>query len=160
MTIIANIHHLLILCKALVYVLYMYSLLWSWIKFHVLYHLSHREAHGYNSFLFVQFTSVNQSCPTLCDPMNCSTPGIFVHHQLTVYPNSCPLSRWCYPTISSSVAPFSCCLQSFLASGSFQMSQFFASGGQSNGASASTSVLPMDTQDWSPLGWRHFLEQF
>ena len=68
-----------------------------------------------------------------------------------VYPNSCPLSQWCHPTISSSVVPFSC-PQSFPASGSFQMSRFFASGGQSIGVSASTSVLPMNTQDWS-LGW-------
>ena len=71
-----------------------------------------------------------------------------------VYPNSCPLSRLCHPTISSSIVPFSsCCLQSFPASGSFQMSQFFASGGQSIGISASTSVLPMNIQDWFPLGW-------
>ena len=70
-----------------------------------------------------------------------------------VYPNPCPLSRWCHPTISSSVIPFSSHLQSFPASGSFQMSQFFASGGQSIGDSASTSVPPMNTQDWSPLGW-------
>ena len=70
-----------------------------------------------------------------------------------VYPNSCPLSQWCHPTISSSVVPFLSHLQSFPASGSFQMSQFFASGGQSIGVSASTSVLPMNTQDWSPLGW-------
>ena len=70
-----------------------------------------------------------------------------------VHPNPCPLSRWCHPTISSSVVPFSSCPQSFPASGSFQMSQFFASGGQSIGVSASTSVLPMDTQDWAPLGW-------
>ena len=69
------------------------------------------------------------------------------------YPNSCPLSRWCHPTISSSDVPFFSCPQSFLASGSFQMSQLFASGGQSIGVSASTSVLPMNTQDWSPLGW-------
>ena len=70
-----------------------------------------------------------------------------------VYPNSCPLSRWCHPTISSSLVPFSSCLQSFSTSGSFQMSQLFASGGQNIGLSASTSVLPMNTQDWSPLGW-------
>ena len=70
-----------------------------------------------------------------------------------VYPNPCPLSRWCHPTISSSVIPFSFCPQSFPASGSFQMSQLFASDGQSIGVSASTSVLPMNTQDWSPLGW-------
>ena len=73
-----------------------------------------------------------------------------------IYPNSCPLSWWCHPTISSSVIPFSSCPQSFPASGSFPMSQVFASGGQSTGVSASTSVLPMNTQGWSPLeqtGW-------
>ena len=70
-----------------------------------------------------------------------------------VYPNSCPLSWWCNPTISSSVVPFSSCPQSFPASGSFQMSQLFPSGGQSIGVLASTSVLPMNTQDWSSLGW-------
>ena len=70
-----------------------------------------------------------------------------------VYPNSCPFSWWCHPTISSSVIPFSSCPQSFSASGSFQMSQLLASGGQNMGVLASTSVLPMNTQDWSPLGW-------
>ena len=74
-----------------------------------------------------------------------------------VYSNSCPLSRWCHPTISSSLVPFSSCLQSFPASGSFQMSQFFASGGQSIGFSASTSVLPMNIQDWFPLGLTHWI---
>ena len=67
--------------------------------------------------------------------------------------NSCPLSRWCHPTISSSVVPFSSCFQSFPASGSFQMSQLFTSGGQNIGVSASASVLPVNTQDWFPLGW-------
>ena len=67
--------------------------------------------------------------------------------------NSCPSSRWCHPTISSSVISPSSCLQSFPASGSFQMSQLFISGGESIGVSPSTSVLPMNTQDWSPLGW-------
>ena len=70
-----------------------------------------------------------------------------------VYSNSCPSSWWCHPTISSSVIHFSSCPRYFPASGSFQMSQLFASGGQSIGVSASTSVLPMNTQDWSPLGW-------
>ena len=70
-----------------------------------------------------------------------------------VHPNPCPLSWWCHPTISSSVVPFSSCLQSVPASGSFQMSQLFSSGGQSIGVSASTSVLPMNTQDWSPSEW-------
>ena len=92
-----------------------------------------------------QFSSVTQLCPTLCNPMDCSTP------RLPVYPNLCPSSQWCHPTISS-VVPFSSHLQSFPASGSFQMSQFFTSGGQSIGVSASASVLPMNIQDWFPLG--------
>ena len=70
-----------------------------------------------------------------------------------VYSNSCPLSWWCHPTISSSVIPFSSCLQFFPTSGSFQKSQLVASGGQSTGASASTSVLTMNIQDWFPLEW-------
>ena len=78
-------------------------------------------------------------------PCPSPTPG--------VYSNSCPLSRWCHPTISSSVVPFSSHPQSFPASGSFQMSQLLTSGGQSIGVSASTSVLPMNTQDWWSLGW-------
>ena len=99
----------------------------------------------------VHFSSVTQSCLTLCYPMDCSMPGLPVHYQLLDL-NSCALSRWCHPTISFSVIPFFY-LQSFPASGSFQMSQFFTSGGQSIGLSASASVLPMNTQDWSPLGW-------
>ena len=75
-------------------------------------------------------------------PCPSPTPG--------VHPNPCPLSQWCHPTISSSVIPFSSCPQSFPASGSFPRSQLFTSGGQSIGVSASTSVLPMNTQDWSP----------
>ena len=76
------------------------------------------------------------------------------HHQLPrVYSNSCPLSLWCHPTISSSVIPFSSHLESFPASGSFQMSQFFSSGDQSIGVSALASVLPMNIQNWFPLGW-------
>ena len=78
-------------------------------------------------------------------PCPLPTPG--------VYPNPCILSWWCHPTISSSVVPFSSCPQSFPASGSVRMSQFFAWGGQSIGVSASTSVLPMYIQDWFPLGW-------
>ena len=78
-----------------------------------------------------------------------STPG--------VHSNSYPLSQWCHPTISSSVIPFSFHLQSFPASGSFQMSQFFISGGQSIGASASASVLPMNILDWFPLGWTSWI---
>ena len=83
--------------------------------------------------------------------MNHSTPGLPVLHQ--VYPNSCPLSQWCHPTISSSVVPFSSCLRSFPASGSFPMSQFFAAGSRGIGASASASVLPVNIQGWPPLGW-------
>ena len=89
----------------------------------------------------------SQSCPTLCNPMDCSMPGLPVHHQLPVYPNSCPLSRWCHPTISSSVTPFSSLLRSFPASQSFPMSQFFASGGQRIGVLALASVLPVNNQD-------------
>ena len=101
-----------------------------------------------------QFSSAAQSYPTLCNPMNHSTPGLPVHHQLPwVHPNPCPLSQWYHPNISSSVIPIFSCLQSFPASESFQMSQLFISGGQNVGVSASTSVLPMNTQDWSPLGW-------
>ena len=100
------------------------------------------------------FSSVAQSCLTLCDPRGLQhtrppcpspTPGVSW--------NSCSLSQWCPPTISSSIVPFSSCLQSFPASGSFLMSQFFASGGQSIGVSASASVLPMNIHDWFPLGW-------
>ena len=94
----------------------------------------------------VQFSSFAQLCLTLCDPMNCSMPGLSVLSQTPeVYPTPCPLSWWRHPTIISSVVPFSSCLQSFPASGSFPMSQPFASGGQSIGASASTSVLPTKT---------------
>ena len=82
-------------------------------------------------------------------PCPSSTPG--------AYSNSCPLRRWCHATISSSVGPFSSCLQSFPASGSFPMSQLFASGGHSIGASASASLLPMNTQDWSPLRWTSWI---
>ena len=74
-----------------------------------------------------------------------------------VYPNSCPSSQWCHPTISSSVVPFSSCPQSFQSSGSFQMSQLFTSGGQSIGVSASASVFPMNIQDWFPLGWTDWI---
>ena len=90
----------------------------------------------------------------LCDPMNCITPGLPVPHQL---PESTQTHvHWVSDAIQLShplVIAFSSCLQSFPASGSFQMSQLFASGSQSIGVSASTSVLPVNTQDWSPLGW-------
>ena len=101
----------------------------------------------------VQFSSVAQSCPTLWDPTNLSTPGLRPLPTPGVYSNSCPSSWWCHPAISSSVIPFSSCPQSLPASESFPMSQICASGGQSTGVSASTSVFPMNTQDWTPLGW-------
>ena len=84
-------------------------------------------------------------------PFPSPSPGVFS--------NSCPLTQWCHPTISSSIVPFSCCLQSFPASGSFPLSQFFPSGGQRIGASASASasVLPVNIQDWFPLGWTSWI---
>ena len=112
---------------------------------------------------FLLFSVVQFTCSVVSDslqphglqharpPCPSPTPGI--------YSNSWPLSQWCHPAISSSVVPFSSRLQSFLASGSFQMSQFFTSGGQSIGVSASALALPMNialpmnSQDWSPLGW-------
>ena len=120
-------------------------------------------------------SEVAQSCPTSSDPMNCSLPGSSVHGIFQarvlewgaiafsarlpcpsptpgVYPNSCPLSCWCHPTIASSVTPFSSGPQSFPALGSFPMSWLFASGGESIGDLASASVLPMSIQGWSPLG--------
>ena len=102
-------------------------------------------------------SSVQFSCSVMCDcfrphesqhtrpPCPSPTPG--------VYRNTCPLSQWCHPAISSTVIPFSSCPQSLPASGSFPMSQLFAWGGQSIGVSASASVLPMNTQGWSPLEW-------
>ena len=139
-------------------------LLYNWIVYYVLSFLS---GFFYSTYLFwdsfMSFSSVQLlshvqlfatpwtaayqaiTCPSPAHPCPSQTPG--------VYPKSCQLSRWCHPTISSSVIPFSSCPQSFPAPGSFQMNQLFASCGQSIGVSASASVLPMNTQDWSPLGW-------
>ena len=116
----------------------------------------------FNNFTTLEklLSSVQFSHSVMSDsfrPMNRSTPGLPVHHQLPVYPNPCPLSQWCHPTISSSVVPFSSCPQSFPASGSFPMSQLFASDGQSVGVSATASVLPMNTQDWFPLRWNGWI---
>ena len=96
--------------------------------------------------------SVTKACPILCDPINCSTPSLCPSLSPRVCWNSCPLSQWYPLTISSSVVLFSSCPQSFPASGSFPMSWCFASTGQSVGASASASVLPMNIQGWFPLG--------
>ena len=103
-------------------------------------------------FSSVQFSSHAQSCPTICDRMNRSTPGFPVHYQTPAgFSNSCQSSWWCHPTISSSVVPFSSCLQSFPTSWYFPVSRLFTSGGQSNGDSASASVLPMNIQGLFPL---------
>ena len=109
----------------------------------------------FDSCQSVQFSrSVDRTEPTFCNPMDCTMPGFIVHHQLPeIIQNSCPSIRGCHPTILPSVIPFSSHLQSFPASGSFQMSQFFVSGGQSIGVTASASVLPMSIQDWFHLGW-------
>ena len=111
-----------------------------------------REAHAKRVF-YNQFSSVAHLCPTLCEPhglqhdrLSCPLPNP------RVCSNSCPSSQWCHPTISSSVIPFVSCLQSFPALGSFQMSQCFASSGQSIGVSALSSVRPLNIQDWFPLG--------
>ena len=104
------------------------------------------------NFLNIQFSSVTHSCLILW-LMDGSIPGFPDHQQLQqLNSNSCPSSRWCHPTISSSLVPFSSCPQSFPASESLQMSQLFTSGGQSIGVSASISVFPMNIQDWFPLG--------
>ena len=100
-----------------------------------------------------QFSSVAQSFLTVCDRWTTACQASQSITSPRVYSNSPPLSRWCHPTISSSVVPFSSCLQSFPVLGSFQMIQLFASGGQSIGVSASASVLPMNIQDWFPLRW-------
>ena len=99
-----------------------------------------------NCAILHQFSLVTQSCPTLCDPMDYRTPGFPVHHQLLELTQT-HVHQVSDPIISSSVVPFSSCLQSFPASGSFPMSQLFALGGQSIGVSASASVLPMNIQD-------------
>ena len=119
--------------------------------------LLYSEAIRFILILFSEFSSVQFSCSVMSDslrphglqharpPCPSPTPG--------VYSSSRPLSWWCHPAISSSVIPFYSCPQSLPASGSFPMSQLFTWGGQSTGVSASASVLPMNTQDWSPVGW-------
>ena len=117
--------------------------------------MNDKDLHA-NSLFSVQF-----SCSLMS---NCLWPHELQHSRLPcpsptpgVHPNPHPSSRWCHPTVSSSVIPFSPCPQSFPASGSFPMSQLVASGGQSIGVSASTSVLPVNTQDLSPLGWTSWI---
>ena len=115
------------------------------------------QAYKYSGRLYNTFSSVQFSYSVVSNslrpheshhtrpPWPPPTPG--------AYSNSCPSSWWCHPAISSSVVPFSSCPQSFPASGTFPISQLFVWGGQSTGVSTSESVLPMNTQDWSPLGW-------
>ena len=112
-------------------------------------------------YVYTCICSVQFSCSVMSDSLwphepqhtrpPCPSPTPRVH------PNPCSLSRWCHPIITSSVVPFSSCPQSFPASGCFQMSNLSASGGQSIGVSASTSVLSVNTQDWSPLGWTRWI---
>ena len=104
----------------------------------------------------VQFSSVSQSCPTLCDPRDCSTPGLPIHHQIPEFTQTHvrrvgDAIQPSHPLLSPSPPTFN--LSQHQESASFPMSQFFASGGQSIGVSASTSVLPMNIQDWFPLEW-------
>ena len=109
---------------------------------------------AYSFSLSVYISSVQLLSLTLCDPMNRSMSGLPVHRQLLGFTqNPHTLRQWCHPTSSSFVISFSSCPQSSSASVSFQMSHLFASGGQRIGVSASTSVFPMNTQDWFPLGW-------
>ena len=128
-----------------------WCVIWAFVlslKFRGITHLNCMD----QDFELCQFSSVTQSCPTLPPhglqhtrlPCSSPIPG--------ACSNSCPLNWWCHPTISSSVIPFSSCLQSCPASGSFPMNQFFTSGGQCIGVSASASVLPMNIQGWFPLG--------
>ena len=129
-------------------------LLSAWLTFYFSVHFYILGVYIRKRELTLQFSSVGQSCPTLVRPHElqharppCPSPTP------RVYPNSRSSSRWWHPVISSSVVPFSFCPQSLPASGSFPMSQLFAWGGQSIGVSASASVLPMNTQDWSPSEW-------
>ena len=110
-----------------------------------------------SNFLLIQFSSLQSSCSGVSnslqphDSQHARPPCLSPTRR--VLSNSCPSSRWCHPTISSSVVPFSSCPQPLPASGSFPMSQRFTWGGQSIGVSAWASVLPMNTQGWSPLEW-------
>ena len=132
--------------------------------FHFLLYFTLFSKYHFLSFLYISKNetrtpncSVQFSCSVMSDSLGTHEPQ---HTRPPcpsptprIYPNPCPLSRWCRPTISSSVIPFSSCPQSFPASGSFAVSQLFTSGSQNIGVSASTSVLSMNTQDWSPSGW-------
>ena len=128
----------------------------SFLTVELLAYTHNKRKQGFKQII-VPPCSVQFSCSVVSDSLqphglqhtrpSCPSPTPGVHS------NSCPLSQWCHPTVSSSVVPFSSCLQSFPTSGSFQISQLFASGGQSIEVSASKSDLPMRIQDWSSLGW-------
>ena len=105
------------------------------------------------TFSSLQFSSVAQLCPTLCDPMNRSMPGLPVHHQLPEFTQTHIHQQWWHPAVSSSVVPFSSCPQSLPASESFPMSQLFTWRGQRTGVSALASLLPKNIWDWSPSEW-------
>ena len=119
-----------------------------WIK-----HLREEIRKGLLVTLMLHRCLVAKLCPTLYNPMNCSTPPLYPR----VCSNTCPLSRWCHPTISSSFAHISSCPQSFPATGSFPVSQLFTSGCQSIGPSASASVLSKKIQGWFSLGMTHLI---
>ena len=138
-------------------IIWMYGTNNIWNHYHLPFSISQVNNLPPFPFDFNKFQSVQFSPSVMSDslqphglqhtkpPCPSPTPG--------VYSNSCPLSQGCHPTISSSAVPFSSCLQSFPASGPFPVRQFFTSGGHSIRVSASTSVLPMNIQDWFPLGW-------
>ena len=131
---------------------------WTWLSFiscitgRFFTHWASWEAHSVLSVEFSRSVGSDSLWPHESQHARPPCPSLTA----SVYPNPCPLSRWCHPTIPSSVVLFSSCPQSFPASGAFQMSQLFTSGGQSIGVSASTSDLPMNTQNWS-LGWTGWL---
>ena len=114
------------------------------------YNVMHNCLHQFSSVQLLSCIQLFETPWTTARKAPCPSPTS------GAYPNSCPLSQWCHPTISSSVVPFFSCLQSFPTSASFQMSQIFASGGQNTGVSALTA-LPMNTQDWLPLGWTSWI---
>ena len=115
--------------------------------------INHWTVTLFSHAISVQFSSVAQSCPTLCDPMNCSTPGLPIHHQLPEFTQTHVHLVGDAIQPSHPVIPFSSCLQYLPTSESFPMSQLFAWGSQSTGVSALASVLPKNTQDLSPLEW-------
>ena len=130
----------------------LWALMWTYVLISLWETSTSKTADSHDQFSSVQFShSVMSNSLQHHESQHARPPS--PSPTARVYPNPCSLSRWCHPTISSSVVPFSSCLQSFPALGSSQMSQLFASSGQSIGVSASIAVPPMNTQDWSPLGW-------